>query len=567
MLKRAGVAVIVLLSVCGTAPEAQQLPGSSSPGQAEKQFERVPVPDFPRGDFVPGQRDLSPPPGAASVVFRLRGIRFEGATVFETTALQSLARPFLARDISLADLYGLANSITNRYRNAGYVLSQAVVPAQEIGDERVATLRVIEGYIADVDVQGVDETTRTLVRRFGEKIMADRPLTAAVLERYMLLINDLSGVTARAVLSPSTAVPGAAVLRLAASRTRFSGYGGITNRGSEFQGPWQFVGQAEHNDSLGDWGNLRIFGVTTPNRELQYLTLSRTQFIGTEGTTLSGAVSRTSTRPGAFLSVFEIDTESDSLELTVGHPLIRSRTRNLSGRAKLSLYDGSSQRLDVPDDGQGELETRETRDKVRSLRLGLSYDWLDSHRGVNIIDAELSRGLDVLAASDTPSASRSRPRGEADYTKLTVYAARVQQITGPWSVLGSLFGQYGMDPLLSSEQCGAGGPNYVRAYDQSEIVGDSCIMGLLELRYTREPDLSWLDNYVAYLFVDGAEVYRRQTAGEADSEDRQSWGGGLRFRISPRLSGYLELALPIDEPVAAESSDDPRLFLSLTGRF
>jgi hemolysin activation/secretion protein len=563
MLRAATLAALLCLPA--TVP-AQQLPGTSSPGQAEKQFERVPVPDFPRDEFVPGRRDLAPPSGAESVVFRLRGIRFEGAVALESSELRSLAASFLDRDVSLADLYHLANQVTNRYRNAGYVLSQAVVPAQEIGEDRVATLRVLEGFVSDVAITGVEGAAREWVRAYGERITAARPLTAAVLERYMLLINDLSGLSARAVLSPSTTVPGAAELRVVAARDHFSGYAGTTNRGSKFQGPWQLVGQVERNDNLGGWGGSRVFGVTTPDSELQHLTLSRSQFIGHEGTAVSGAFSRTTTEPGAFLSVFEIDTDSENFDLTVTHPFQRSRARNLTARAKLSVYDGSSQRLDVPEGG-GELEPRETRDRVRSLRLGVSYDWVDRYRGVNIVDAELSRGLDVLDASDTPSPSSSRPRGDATYTKLTGYAARVQQVGGRWSVLASVTGQYGADTLLSSEQCGAGGPNYVRAYDQSEIVGDSCIMGLLELRYTRASDWSWLDDYVAYLFVDGAEVYRRAAAGDANDASRRSLGGGLRFSINPRLSGYLELAVPLDDPVSAEMSDDPRLFLSLTGRF
>jgi hemolysin activation/secretion protein len=93
-------------------------------------------------------------------------------------------------------------------------------------------------------------------------------------------------------------------------------------------------------------------------------------------------------------------------------------------------------------------------------------------------------------------------------------------------------------------------------------------MGQLELRYTREPTWSWLDNYVAYLFVDGGKVYRREpAAGEASRDERNSFGGGVRFRIKRRLSGFLELAIPADGPVAARGSDEPRVFVALTGEF
>lgn len=548
---------------------AQTVPGGLAPGQVEKQFERVPIPDFPTGEFVPGQRDLEPPPGAEGIVFRLDGIRFGGATVIEPKKLQGIAAAYLKRDITLSELYALANRVTAVYRNEGYVLSQAVIPAQELGEDRVAEIRVVEGFVSNVVIEGLDEATRQKVEGYSDHILEHKPLSNEVLERYMLLVNDLTGINGRAVLAPSPIVEGAAELRMVSARDKAAGYLGVTNRGSNFQGPWQAVAQLETDDTLGGYGSLRIFGVTTGgNDELHHLTIARNQYVGSEGTVVSGIFSRTSTKPGAFLARFRIDTDSDNFDLAASHPFKRSRTRNLTGRVRLSVYKGTSKRLDVPDDGVGDLVVRETEDEIRSLRFGLSYDWVDRYLGVNIIDAELSQGLDILGASETPSPDRSRPLGDAQYTKVTAYAARVQQISGGWSLLGSLFGQYGADPLLTAEQCGVGGPNYARAYDQSEIIGDTCVMGLLELRYTREPSSSWLDDYVAYLFVDGGKVDRRSPGLlEQDKANRHSWGGGIRFRIKRRWSGYAEVAVPIDDPVAAEMSDDPRFFMALTGEF
>lgn len=567
------ISVVGLLVLCQlvvpSLVRAQEIPGALAPGQVEKQFERVPIPDFPTEEFVPGQRDLEPPPGAGDVVFRLNAIRFDGVTVFGSVELDGLASEYLDREITLADLYSLANRVTAMYRNAGYVLSQGLLPAQELGEERVATIQVVEGFISNIVIEGVDDATLGEIEGFSNHIVEERPLTAAVLERYMLLVNDLTGINGRAVLAPSPTVQGAAELRLVSNRDKAAGYLGITNRGSDFQGPWQAVAQLETNDTLGGYGSFRLFGVTTgSNDELHHFTVARNQYIGSEGTVVSGVYSRTSTKPGAFLARFRIDTDSDNFDLLASHPFKRSRTRNLTGRVRLSVYKGTSKRLDVPESGIGDLEVRETEDKIRSLRAGLSYDWVDRYRGVNIVDAELSQGLDILGASETPSRDRSRPQGEGQYTKVTAYFARVQQITGGWSLLGSLFGQYGADPLLTAEQCGVGGPNYARAYDQSEIIGDTCLMGQLELRYTREPSASWLDNYVGYLFVDGGKVDRRAPGlGEVDKADRKSWGAGVRFRIKRRWSGYLEVAVPVDDPVAAEMSDDPRVFMALTGEF
>ena len=114
--------------------------------------------------------------------------------------------------MTLADIYKIVDSLTARYRNDGYILSQVVVPAQSV-EHGVIRLQAIEGYIADVRVEGGDADLRARVGRYGEKIRAIRPLTAAALERYVLLLNDLPGVRVHAVLAPAS-TPGASELVL-----------------------------------------------------------------------------------------------------------------------------------------------------------------------------------------------------------------------------------------------------------------------------------------------------------------------------------------------------------------
>src|SRR5688572_24352478 len=63
-------------------------------------------------------------------------------------------------------------------------------------------LQAIEVYIADVRVEGGDTALNARVRGYAEKIRAVRPLTIGALERYVLLVNDIPGVQARAVLMP-----------------------------------------------------------------------------------------------------------------------------------------------------------------------------------------------------------------------------------------------------------------------------------------------------------------------------------------------------------------------------
>nr|MUL35297.1 hypothetical protein [Gloeocapsopsis dulcis AAB1 = 1H9] len=62
--------------------------------------------------------------------------------MYNPERLQKLEAEFLGRDISLRELYQIANRITQLYRQDGYVLSQALVPEQTIRDG-VARIQVI----------------------------------------------------------------------------------------------------------------------------------------------------------------------------------------------------------------------------------------------------------------------------------------------------------------------------------------------------------------------------------------------------------------------------------------
>ena len=54
------------------------------------------------------------------------------------------------KEVSLLDIYKVRDAITAKYRAAGYVLSQAIIPPQQISDG-IVRIQVVEGYIGKVE--------------------------------------------------------------------------------------------------------------------------------------------------------------------------------------------------------------------------------------------------------------------------------------------------------------------------------------------------------------------------------------------------------------------------------
>ena len=89
---------------------------------------------------------------------------------------------------------------------------------------------VTEGRIASVKLDGDIGPAGTQVLRFLNRLTEKQPIDSATLERYLLLAQDVPGVTLRAVLEPSTDQPGALNLIAQVSRQAVSGLATIDNR-------------------------------------------------------------------------------------------------------------------------------------------------------------------------------------------------------------------------------------------------------------------------------------------------------------------------------------------------
>lgn len=524
----------------------------SPPGQYEREFQREPTPSFPAPAVVPPGADTVAPAGADKVRFILRSIRVEGATVYSEDALRTAFASLLGTEISLARLYEVAAALTRRYRDDGYVLSQVIVPAQSIRDGAVR-LQAVEGYVASVRFEGDPLGPQDDLDAYTDKIRGSRPLRAADLERYLLLMNDLPGLTVRATLSPS-AEAGAADLTLSVTRRRFVVSTGINNRGSKSLGPVQADIWLDGNSLLGafDRGFLRVVR-TVSNDELTFLSGAYEVFIGTEGLKVGLIGSRAKAKPGTGQN-FNLPTNSGSVTAALAYPLLRSRIANVGIRGGLSFYDSETDFNDI------EL----SQDRIRALRAGLSWDALDAWRGVNLVDLEISQGLNAFGASASGDPLASRSGGQPDFTKIALYAARLQSIAPRWSILAATNAQYGFDKLLTPEQYAFGGQVFGRAYDAAELLGDSGVALKLELRYNGYTASPILGEYMPYAFYEIGAVYRREPSlGEQQRESAADAGLGVRFSVGRTLDGYVEIAVPLTRPVAQEGSKAARVFAAI----
>src|SRR5262249_48715297 len=145
-------------------------------------------------------------------------------------------QPKLGQTVPLAELFAIARAIETRYRADGFILTRVVVPEQTVADGRFR-LTVVEGYVGEILVQGELAELQPRIERILAKITARRPANIADIDRYLLLVNDLPGVSARGTLRSGNE-PGSSQLVVDVAINAIDGYATVNNRGSRFAGPW-----------------------------------------------------------------------------------------------------------------------------------------------------------------------------------------------------------------------------------------------------------------------------------------------------------------------------------------
>ncbi|HEY4370240.1 MAG TPA: POTRA domain-containing protein [Steroidobacteraceae bacterium] len=555
-------ALIGILTAWSPSTFAQQLPNrlppAAEPGRDLRQPQ--PVQPLPEGSAiaVPQAPAAHPPPGAAGISFTLSKVTVEGATALSPRELEPLYAPLIGRTVTVADVFAAAAAIENRYREKGYIITRVLVPEQQIEGGSVR-LVVVEGYISEIAFAQNAGASIGAARAQVEALLAPlrdvKPVDIAAIERRLLLANDLPGVQVRGTLQPSTGTRGAATLVIAAQRDPVDVGLQVDNRNSPYTGEDEAILRGSLNSFSSNAATVSLVAKSAfPYRREHFAQASYDQSVGSNGMTAGVTVFAARSRPGLNIQPLDVDSTVESASASVAYPLIRSR------RVKLKL-DGTFDYTDLDTDV---LDRPYTRDRLRVLRLGATFDRSDGWNGVNAGRVVISQGLDIFGASQPRGELLSRYEGRSDFTKIGVQFSRLQTFTQNWSLLASAVGQVTWDSLLASEQIGLGGPDFGRGYDISEVSGDKGVDGALELRF-RPSGVSPFWN--ATQFFAAYDLGKVWNVGieYPQEESLASAGLGVRVRLPGDLFASFEVAKPLTHGVASEGGDRPtRVFFSIS---
>lgn len=531
-----------------------QLPSGAEPGrEAPRPVLPLSSQSLPKIE-VPRSAAAVVPPGAREARFKLEELLLEGASAYPAERIRSLYAGLLGREVSVAEVFEVANAIELLYRNDGFVTSRVIVPQQTVENGRFRIL-VVEGHVSQVLFRGQAGPAQAAIEKLLGGLTQLRPVSVAEIERRLLLANDLPGYNVRGTLEPSPTEPGGSVLVVSSEHRTMDASATLDNRASPYLGSSQLTAQAA-------WFGLGSRADRVSVNVRSSLPLGRITSVGavydalmtSQGGTLGAALSHTRSKPGRELKVLEVDSQVNSLIGTWAQPLIRSREENLRAVGQLEFRDVSTDMVGAAF----------TRDRLRIVRVGLSYDRSDRFDGITTVRGTWHQGLPGLGASDNRSALASRPNGRSNFAKLTLDVSRVQQLGVRTHLMASMTSQFSPKPLLASEELSLGGASYGRAFDDGEIAGDNGYAVMVELRHHPEflPRQAQL-----YAYIDAGRVWAAEGGATPQRNKLTSWGGGVRANLHRSVFATLELAKPINTEVRTRQSKGARAFVTLTAQF
>ena len=550
-------AVLTALAT-GMHPAKAQTSGFDS-RQTEKRFDALQSGQTTASKPPPVMPRLARPDatGDSRPLFVLRGVTVTGARTIPRDQFLTVYQPYLGKKVSQADLAAIAGAISDIYRTAGFHLSRAIIPPQDIQDGKVR-VQIIEASITEVELKG-EGALQFGILPMLDAVVAEQPARFPTLERQLLLINGRPGVRIADTALEEIGV-GSGCFRLVVFLKTWQIYTsfGFDNLGSSSVGPWQGYAAGAFNSYLLPGDTLALNLSTTPAdpRQLAFSRLSYDVPVGTDGARIGGSALYSEVWPGDFRRLHSDNTKTSTVELHGSIIPLQSQ------KSTLTLTVAVAASNVVEKDVFGPIYS----DRIRFASLSSDYRLQDNFGGTNYLTALYRQGLDVFGASDPAVDFVSRAGASPKFSVLNFYFTRYQTISDDWSVKMAAAGQVASGPLFTSQQYYLGGAAFGRGYGSAEISGDNGIGGSLELRFDQQLNFPYLTGYQLYGFVDAGTAWNNSYSYR-DSYALTSVGAGMRLFLTDDLRADLAVAAPLNYRAPDNSGRSARLLFSLSNAF
>ena len=534
---------------------------------------RLPLPTTPKFDLRIESPEKSPVPKAVDdITFEVKAIDLDGAEYYSRSEIDKIFSPLIGKKISLNELRDATEKLEKKYKDDDFFLVRVIIPPQEV-ENGIFKVKIIEGYINNVFVEGGNKYSREKILSVVKKLENKKPIDLKSLERALLLLNDLPGISGSGVLRQGSDIGSSELLVTINPPPPTSYILTLNNGASKTMGQYSTNINATFNNpdypssvSVGFSSALKNDDDQLFNPILKAFNGTYSTSLGDDGLIFSLAGVFANAKPQGSIKSLGILSQSYSVAPRLRYSIKRTRDESyyLEGglnvaRSKTFLLDSST-----------------TKDKltVADFVFSVTNDvWFGGSTQLNFT---LAQGLDLFGSRGE---STSLPGPSVANFKQTFlkykfsgnHSLPVSKING--SLKLSAQAQWTNDKLLAGEQITFGGPAIGRGYDGGAIAGEKGFGLSVELsRKLKRNNLLGLDlsNFELFGFIDYAEakILKEPISGTPEKSSYiGSHGIGARLSEKSGLMLDLTIARARNEKPSQDAKRNPRVILSLTKPF
>ena len=472
-------------------------------------------------------------PRPLAVTTRIDFVEFSGNASVSGAVLQDAVKPWLGRDLSVAQMNVMAEAVSGLYRKRGYMVATAYVAAQTVRD-RTLKITIVEGVFSEVAVRS--NTSRvpdaTILRTLSVNLCGQPtgcrgawPVRNAAVERAGLLATELPGVRVTYELAAGQEDGSTSVFADVTAAPRLSGTAGIDNGGLAFTGRWRAALSAKLSNLL-DRGDVTSLSATYSGKGFASFVVDTSLPVASRGLRVGASASHVRYALGREFSVLEATGVSDAAGLYASYPLARAFDRSADLRAEVV---GKRIRNSI---GVVNLNAKATTTQGILTLTGSRLDpWLGT--GSTQVRLALTAGdlrlRDPLTRRfDTLTAKTAGTFGKAAYL-----LSREQGVRPGWTAFAQISGQVALNNLDSSEKFGLTGPQGVRAYVSGAVAADTAALVTAESRLS--VPAAWTPGHQVVLapFYDygWAQLNADNWAGYGGPRSVELSGGGVYLSV------------------------------------
>lgn len=559
-------ALLVALVASGPLPALAET--GSSAGQLVPQSFSTPSmpPNGPRG--MNAAPPAVVPPGASGSSLLIGNLIVEGLDPRFTAEADALIAPLRGRKRPVSDIYDLAARIQKLYSDDGSFLTRVIIPPQNVENGGTVTLKVIEGFIADIDVTAVAPQVRDRLLRLFAPLKHRPGLAFGAFERALLLASGTAGVKLKTNLKPAEQALGV-TLTVSGDYDPLGGQIMTDNGLSSTLGTYQTTLSTSLNTPLGQGEQIYLSATGSPtNGGLGPQSVRRVFAIGANiplaANGLSGNLEYTwsGTRPMVGKKGLATSSRYQRISAKVSYPVILDQSSRLSASIGYDHVDELNRAIDF--------DYTLYHDRLDVLRAGIDYS--RSFLG----GIQFSGGLDLSLGLSGLFNSKGSHSWEGDpFSKLQARIHVFREFDNGVGLDLNARGQYSATGRLkNAEKFVIGGAADLSGSASGGWSGDHGWSLRSEIQYdiTRYFDRPGLA-LKSYLFAARGHVYtEKPTFGELAMDGATGFGVGLRgqwastrFPADP-VDFLLEAARSVSDHPSGHP-DEWRVNLSIGVRF